>query len=361
MLDIITEIFGLWTPLINRGNKIHTRYVGRMVILASILAIIMVVLNQFDATRGINLLVSFLAAVLVVIIATRAEAMAAILAAGFISGVARTPETIPQEIESLFKKYLKTCCEVLLWVSVAALFLGTLSFAGSLGALFLIVAALMVIKLAAYCWGFGFSLYKRVIYLYAIAIFIAGLCLMVSSETWSIVSVKYTGCDIPGYFKTSPVDKAKAQIIEEDRRHRERQDLAFLSEVNPKVKRGEKLTPYEQDRYNKLMTPGWLRFMKESAQTEPEKSTQSSSPAVPRNKATRLLPQNKIIIDSRGRTTYNVYIDLEPGTYKFPYANVYTLKPDQLWQKETTWLKLDHFQKGLHIVSLQEIFIDRIK
>ncbi|MFA6047502.1 MAG: hypothetical protein WCV59_01255 [Parcubacteria group bacterium] len=197
ILEILAKIFGLdpndtLGSLKERGKKIHSRFLMRTILLIIPLILAEYALNLVGL-KGINLIIGLIISLLVIFVASREGIVLSVLGLEAFSRLfKKTPdktgdESIEIEVElekkkavkDFLDKYIDTVGTVLLWASIASLFLGTLPFGTDRRAIILMLSSLLIIKLAAWKWEKGFTLYKDVIYYYAIGCFLYSVYLII--------------------------------------------------------------------------------------------------------------------------------------------------------------------------------------
>ena len=295
IIDFIVSIFGLGRAVALGQRDNHARYIARTIWVLAALILAMVGLNYFGI-KGVNLFIALILNLLVLTIASRPEALVATAVAGATAGIGpqlqslfadETPEadaaiaavvaqsqTMLAELRKFFFLYFRTVGDVIFWISIFALFLGTISCENNPGALLGISIALIVIGYGSYRWDMGPIIYKWIIYNYAIFTLVVSILSLVPAD----VQIHCTGHDLGAIFHRSEVEKVLMKVESTQAAMDEKIIVDTLNSINEKIEHSKSLSEKEQQ---------FLTAMKEERQksTLPariaDKLSQISLPKLP--------------------------------------------------------------------------------
>lgn len=232
MLNLILALLGLSEIALNSARRIHARLSGIIFIL---IAVILIGFGlNLVGLKGINLIFSLVFTAATIIFWTRPDNL--VIIAGTGAGLGAVLNNIPRGIIYSMRKYFSFLGHILLWGSIITLFLGTLSFRENPMAFVGIIAALLVIKLAAYMWNFGFTMYKHIIYYYAVIMFLAFTVSLVPGHTW----IKITGLDIKGMLGASETEVALSEFEKFQSQVIDKENVGKVKEIMERWKKGIK-------------------------------------------------------------------------------------------------------------------------
>lgn len=246
LIDIIVAIFGLGKAAYNNvdldeARDFHARYIARSIWLLAGLVLIMVGIN-YAGYKGINIGISLFLSLVVLTIATRPEPLIAAVIAGLASGAIQRPQTMIQEVRTFLKTFFRSLGDVIFWISIFGMFLGTVSCAGNPRAVATIAIALIVIGYGSYRWEMGPVMYKTVIYGYAIFIFLFSLVSLPSHATW----MHYAGFDPIGILRTSYEEELLAKIEEEIAKNESEAKIAILKNIKKDLEAKRPLKDWQE-------------------------------------------------------------------------------------------------------------------
>lgn len=372
ILEIFGKIFGL-TPdatigaIRERGRKIHSQITRDLLFYLIPMVVIEYFLNV-AGYKGINLFIGLFLFVATLLVATKPEVVLALLGMSALAGTINSkkvpasaepgtevrPETDAEKVGGIISKYLDIVGTVLLWLSISSMFLGTLPFANNRGAILLLLSGISVVKLAAWKWDFGLTLYKKVIYWYAMGCFLYAVCLiLIPKGTFSNSTALGRMFTPIGVFTRSKAQSSNTYWITKDTAIYDCtkngcKEIGLHYKKTTRVISLGKSFDLNGATYEKFSLPDpatgqpgmYTGFVPDGNFMDTKPNANPASGKISGKKSKWSLYDSLNFADGRpgnGRNTW-----LTPGTYKFPKGLVYTLNdgPELISGKSITVQKL---------------------
>lgn len=247
LIDIIVAIFELGRAAydnvdFDESRDFHARYIARSIWLLAGLILVMVGIN-YIGFKEVNIFISLFLCLAVLTIATRPEPLVAAVLAGLTSGVIQRPQTMVKEVRCFLFLFFRSLGDVVFWISIFGMFLGTVSCKGNPGTVAAIAIALVVIGYGSYKWKMGPVLYKRVIYGYAIFIFLFSLINLPSHATW----MHYAKFDPISILRASDEEDILAEVEKASAKKESDANIEILREIKKDIKDGKDLKQWQID------------------------------------------------------------------------------------------------------------------
>ncbi|MFA6973662.1 MAG: hypothetical protein WC238_02920 [Parcubacteria group bacterium] len=293
IIDIIVALFGLSKVVYNnvdldQAKKVHGFYIAKAIWFTPILIATMVGLNYLGF-GWVNLLITLMVIMVALTISTRPELwVAAILGSATFgaiptANVRKTSEKL-QELDELeiqleaatseeekvrlgriienlsselaenanlttfvseFRKFfllvLRTIGDIIFWISIFGMFLGTVSCRNNPKAVLSIAVILFVIGYGSYRWKMGPVIYKKIIYSYACIFLVVSLLSLVSAPRW----IQMTGHDLGAIFHISRTEIALDKIEKTEKDTIDRENERILADIEKKIKDGKEVDAKE--------------------------------------------------------------------------------------------------------------------
>lgn len=276
IIDVLVALFGLTRAAYNnvdldRARKFHGFYVAKMIWFSPIFITVMIGLNYFGI-KWVNLLIALLLNLIVLTLITRPEALLATIIGSATFGAfsssnmriindylrrldeAKTDEekarlqqgldpaiadalknkdsiTFLSEFRSTFFLILRTLGDIVFWISIFGMFLGTISCRNNPGAVLVIAITLIVIGYGSYRWEMGPTIYKWIIYNYAVLTLIISILSLVPAYTW----IHWTGHDLGAFFHSSKMEEKLAEVEQKEKQFEEGKNEAILDGIMEKL------------------------------------------------------------------------------------------------------------------------------
>lgn len=249
--SLLKEFLELYPAVINAGWKIWTwliLYPGIVLLFLFTTGLSTNVLGIKEVSLYIEIILLIVAIPLFLVPRT----ILSFLIAGIASGIIRSPETITGEIKRFFEIYLEIVKNILLYISLVFLFLGTSSFEGKAWTIPAIVLLSAFLILASNVWKIGGKLAKKLIYGYACLLLAAYILVLVPSTAW----YQIIGFDPVEEYGNSENEALALKIQRAERENEEGGKKEILRGVLEKVRDGKKISELpikEQERLNEYL------------------------------------------------------------------------------------------------------------
>lgn len=225
----MSELFGL---TMDKANQLHARYIGRSVIYGSLLIVVSIIFNILGWLM-VNQILGILMVLAGIVFLSRPKLIFGFASFGFAKG-ALSEGTPAGETEKFLKEYWDMAGYVLLAISLAFLFLGTMPVSENPKAVPIILLSLMALGFMLWKWETKFSFGKKFAHFYAFTALVLALLSLIPGSAW----IKFTGHDPRVLFVASDRDKAVNDIENTVERMAEKEDVKRLRDIEDALKKG---------------------------------------------------------------------------------------------------------------------------
>lgn len=228
----------IWNLLRQGGQTTYNLYdlfhsnFFQIISYAFLVSLVAIGLN-FAGLKIVNATIGCILPIVIAFLASRPEVIIRLLGIG-IAKQLRHPIAGTTDVVKLWAGFVGA---VLLYLSVFFLIAGTVQFSRNPAAIPVIYLSLIVLFLIGVVWGMKTVIAKKLVYWYAVAVFVVTFGSLISGSMWD----KMVGFDPYFVFRVSPVDDAIYDFEELERNQAEESVAERIEVITKKLKKEEKV------------------------------------------------------------------------------------------------------------------------
>jgi hypothetical protein len=300
----MTRLFGL---TMDKANQIHARLISKGVIYGSLLICLSIVFN-ICGWLIVNQIIGILLVLAGIVFLSRPKFIFGVASLGMAKGAVGSG-TATGEAEKFLKWYWDVAGHALLVVSLASLFLGTVSVSENPKAVPAILLSLMALGFMVWKWDTKFAFGKKFANFYAFSVLLLSLLAIVPRPLW----IKFTGHDPRAVFAVSERDKAVSDVEKLQAQRAEKEVVEKLKAIEEKLKDGFGITNEEKTFLEKMQKERDARSL--PAFSMKLVSSVQSSVAKREEKATELSEAHSVKVVMNDPNGFRIQ-GLQPGRYR---------------------------------------------